>query len=214
MTITDPGGLTATSSVSVTVNQTLSTIAVSPTSAEPQRGSDAAVHGHGQRPVRRGVACSRRSPGRRTAGTIGAGGLLTAPETSVSGTVTAVSGAVSGTSAVTVTNHLPTVATAASASPSPVTGTTTSLSVLGADQDTGESSLTYSWARRPAHRAAATFSANGSNTAKNTTATFSQAGTYTFTVTITDPGGLTATSSVSVTVNQTLSSDRGQPGVG
>ena len=39
---------------------------------------------------------------------------------------------------ITVLNHAPTVATAASATPSTVTGTTTSLSVLGADVDTGK----------------------------------------------------------------------------
>src|SRR4029450_4428746 len=38
----------------------------------------------------------------------------------------------------------PTAAVAASASPNPITGTNTSLSVLGAD-DGGEASLTYTW---------------------------------------------------------------------
>ena len=38
------------------------------------------------------------------------------------------------------------------------------------------------------------FSDNGTNAAQNTTAAFSMAGNYTFQVTITDPGGLTATS--------------------
>src|SRR5207249_7226272 len=41
---------------------------------------------------------------------------------------------------------VPTIATAAAASPNPVTtGTTTDLSVLGAD-DAGEANLTYTWA--------------------------------------------------------------------
>ena len=42
-------------------------------------------------------------------------------------------------------NASPTVTTAASATPSTVTGTTTVLSVLGAD-DGGEANLTYTWA--------------------------------------------------------------------
>src|SRR4029077_9505585 len=46
----------------------------------------------------------------------------------------------------------------------------------------------------------------GTGTANNATATFTQAGSYTFQVTVTDTAGLTATSSVNVTVNQTLSS--------
>ena len=39
----------------------------------------------------------------------------------------------------------PTIVTAAAASPSPVTATSTALSVLGTDQSLGEGSLTYTW---------------------------------------------------------------------
>ncbi len=107
----------------------------------------------------------------------------------------------------------PLVAQAASASPSPVTGTTTSLSVLGADA-AGFSSLTYTWAvtSAPAGAATPTFSSNGANVSQNTTATFHLAGTYTFQVTITDPSGLTAVSNVTVTVVQTVSSISITPG--
>ena len=115
-------------------------------------------------------------------------------------------GTASTTSAFTVNNYAnqaPTVATRATATPSPVTGTTTVLAVLGAD-DGGESNLTYTWATTGTPPATVNFSVNGANGAKNTTATFSMAGAYTFTVTITDAGGLTASSSVNVTVNQTL----------
>jgi hypothetical protein len=96
------------------------------------------------------------------------------------------------------------VATPASASPNPVAGTTTNLSVLGADDD-GESSLSYNWATitQPTGASAPTFSVNGTNAAKNTVATIYAAGSYTFQVTITDPSSLTVTSSVNVTVNQT-----------
>jgi hypothetical protein len=100
----------------------------------------------------------------------------------------------------------PTVAQAAAASPATVTGKTTALGVLGADDD-GETSLTYTWTMTSGPTGAqATFSANGTNTAKNTTVTFNRAGSYTFQATITDPSGLTATSSVSVSVVQTLTS--------
>ena len=102
-------------------------------------------------------------------------------------------------------NQPPVVATPAAATPSPVTGTTTALSVLGAD-DGGESNLTYTWQTTGSPPASVGFSANGTNAAKNTTATFTKAGTYNFQVTITDAHGLTTTSTVSVTVNQTLSS--------
>jgi hypothetical protein len=118
-------------------------------------------------------------------------------------------GTVANGSVVLVTaGYLPTVATPASAAPDTVTGTTTALSVLGDDEDTGESSLTYTWTvtSLPLGAGTPTFSANGTNAAKETTATFSAAGTYAFQVTITDPDDLSATDSVSVTVTQTITS--------
>src|SRR5581483_9163539 len=106
---------------------------------------------------------------------------------------------------VTVTNATPTVATAASASPNPVAGTTTALSALGA-HDGGESNLTYTWSTTGSPPAPVAYSANGTNAAKSTTATFSRAGTYNFLVTIKDAEGLSTTSAVAVTVNQTFTS--------
>src|SRR5207237_3069865 len=99
----------------------------------------------------------------------------------------------------------PTEATPASATPNPVTGTTTNLSVLGADNG-GEANLTYTWATTGTPPAAVTFSANGTNAARNAVATFTKAGSYSFQVTIRNTSNLTITSSVSVTVNQTLTS--------
>ena len=114
---------------------------------------------------------------------------------------------------VTVSNAAPTVATAAQATPSTVAGTTTMLTVLGAD-DHGEANLTYTWTATalPSGAPAPTFSVNGSNAAKTTTATFYAAGSYTFTATITDSGGLSVASSVNVTVNQTFTSILVTPG--
>ena len=94
-------------------------------------------------------------------------------------------------------NQAPTVATAASASPNPVGGLTTTLSVQGAD-DGGVANLIYTWT--VSGPGMVTFSANGTNAASTSTATFTQAGTYTFVATITDAGGLSTTSSVNVTV--------------
>jgi subtilisin family serine protease len=103
------------------------------------------------------------------------------------------------------TNQPPTVATAAAASPNPATATTTALSVLGAD-DGSESALVYTWSTTGTPPAPVTFSANGTNAAKNTTATFTKAGSYSFQAVIKDAGNLTVTSSVSMTVSQTLTS--------
>jgi hypothetical protein len=97
------------------------------------------------------------------------------------------------------------VTSAAAATPNPVTGATAVLSVLGAD-DAGEPNLVYTWATSGTPPAAVTFSANGTNAAKSTTATFTKSGTYAVQVTLKDQGNLTATSSVAVTVNQTLTS--------
>src|SRR6185436_6770138 len=87
----------------------------------------------------------------------------------------------------------------------PAPGTTTALSVLGAD-DGGEAALTYTWSTTGSPPAAVSFSANGTNAAKNTTATFTKAGSYSFQVVIRDAGSLTATSPVTMTVSQTLTS--------
>jgi hypothetical protein len=95
----------------------------------------------------------------------------------------------------------PTVATPASASANGATKA--SLSVLGAD-DGGEPSLTYTWTTTGAPPAAVSFSVNGTNAAKQATATFAKAGSYAFQVTIRDAGGQTVTSSVSFTVTQAL----------
>ena len=208
VTIKDASGLTTTSSVAVTVNQTLTSIAVSPSTAS------VAVNG-----TQQFTASAKDQFGNSLTtqptftwsvvsggvGTISTGGLYSAGATAGSATIHAVSGSVTGSASVTVsaTNQAPTVATPASASPNPVTGKTTALSVLGAD-DGGEANLTYTWA--DTGPTGVTFSANGTNASKASTATFTQAGSYTFTVTIKDAGGLTTTSSVAVTVSQTLTS--------
>jgi len=94
----------------------------------------------------------------------------------------------------------PTIAQPATPAATPVTGTSTALSALGAD-DGGEAALTYAWtATGPAP---VVFSASGTNAARNTTATFSAAGVYAVTVTITDATLQSVTSTVPVTVAQT-----------
>ncbi|MDZ4850143.1 MAG: fibronectin type III domain-containing protein [Pirellulaceae bacterium] len=87
---------------------------------------------------------------------------------------------------------------------SPVTTTNTTLSVQGSDERP-ESTLTYSWSIVSAPSAGgAYFSLNDSNTAKNTTVTFYAGGNFTFQVTVTDAGGLSAASNVTINVQQTL----------
>jgi hypothetical protein len=97
----------------------------------------------------------------------------------------------------------PVITQPASATPSPVTGKTTVLTVTATDPS-GTSGLIYNWTTTGTPPAAVSFSANGTNAAQTVTATFSKAGSYTFQVTVTDPSDYTATSSVTVVVNQTL----------
>lgn len=111
----------------------------------------------------------------------------------------------------TSVNSAPTVATPAAASQNPVTGTTVNLSVLGAD-DGGESLLKYTWSAVGAPPAPVTFSASGTNAAKNVTATFGAAGTYTLRAAISD-GSLITNSDVTITVSQTLTSIAVTPAV-
>ena len=91
-----------------------------------------------------------------------------------------------------------TVKTPAHAVTKVVTGTSVGLSVLG--QENGSNTgLTYSWSSTGP--ASVTYSDNGDNTAKNTTAMFALAGTYTLTAAISD-GTQTITSGVTVKVKQ------------
>ena len=106
-------------------------------------------------------------------------------------------------------NRPPAVQTTASATPNPVTWTSASLSTLGAD-DGGETNLIYTWAAT-APPAPVAFAPNSNNTAKTTTATFTRAGGYNLNVSMRDAAGLTATSSVSVVVTQSVAAIQVRP---
>ncbi|MFM7115661.1 MAG: hypothetical protein ACKO0N_03420, partial [Planctomycetota bacterium] len=85
---------------------------------------------------------------------------------------------------------------------STVTAKTAQLTALGSD-DGGESSLKYFWQAQSAPTSGTLqFSVNGSNAAKNTTVTFSRAGTYQILSRVVDRLGLFTTSVVTVQVNQ------------
>ena len=96
----------------------------------------------------------------------------------------------------------PVVTAAAASAPNPVAGVAAALSVAASD-DAGPSALTYTWATTGTPPAAVRFSRNGTSAAYSTTAKFTKAGTYHFTVTIANAAGFTAASSLALTVNQT-----------
>ena len=109
-----------------------------------------------------------------------------------------------------VFNDLPPTISSASATPATVTGRSDGPLRDGRAYDPAvnpASALIYTWAAStlPAGAAAPTFTNNNSNAAQNTTARFSAAGIYVFTVTVTDGCNLVATQTVSVTVTQTAS---------
>ena len=195
VTIKDTGNLTVTSNVTVTVTSTLTSIKVSPAVTAIQINATQAFTAQGLDQFNQALATQPTFTWTVSGGgSINTTGLFTAGATSGGPfTVTATSGAKSGTAQVTVTNGAPTVATPAAATPNPVTGTTTNLSVLGAD-DGGEANLTYTWATTGTPPAGVTFSANGTNASKNTTVTFTKIGSYSFQVTMKDAGNLTVTS--------------------
>ena len=208
VTITDTVGETVTSSVAVNVvSQTLTSITITPSNstipasgtqtftavANDQFGNPLATQPSFTWAVSSGI------------GSISTTGVYTAPAAPGSATITATSSSVVGTTSITVNNTPPVVTTPAAVTPSPVTGTTATLSVAGTS-DLGAANLTYTWYSTtiPGGAAVPTFTVNGNNAASTTVATFTKAGSYKFIVVLTDSQGATASSSVSVTVNATL----------
>jgi len=206
VSIIDEDSLSTTSSTAVTVVQMLTSIEVTPATSSVGINSTQQITAAAYDQFGGLMAVQPMLSWNATAGAIGMTGYFMAPGSSAEVTITAASGGVSGQTVVTVENQTPTVATAASAAESTVAGSSTTLSVLGAD-DAGESNLTYTWTvtSKPQGASDPTFSLNGGD-AKSTAVIFSHAGTYELTVTITDGEDLSTTSSVQVVVDQTLTS--------
>jgi hypothetical protein len=99
---------------------------------------------------------------------------------------------------------LPFITQAPAATPAVVSGTTTQLTTLASDPADPESALTYTWSVSSAPAGgSAVFSPNGTNDAKQSTATFNRAGVYTLIVTVTDLSGKSAFAQINVTVSAT-----------
>ena len=202
----DDGTNQITDSVTVVVQQALTSISLSPPSASLNENGTQQFTATGKDQFGDVMASQPSFTWTEPSGvgSIDSSGLYTAPYGTGTATIQASSGGVNGTASITVNNAAPTIATHAAATPSPVTGLTTVLSVLGAD-DGGETNLTYTWAVTASPASSnPTFSAsNGSNAGKSTTVTFDEAGSYTFQVTI-DDGTNQVTDTVTVVVDQTL----------
>jgi hypothetical protein len=177
VTVTNSQGASNTATVNVSVNQTLTSITVSPGSATVADGatkqftataSDQFGHALTTQPAFTwSLASGGSNIGPNT-------GLYTAPAAgSGTDTVRATVGTVTGTSSVTYVQ--PPTITSISANPSPVTGKTTTLSVLASDPNPGGSITGYTWTL-VSGPAAVTFA---SATASSTSVNFAKAGTPT-----------------------------------
>jgi hypothetical protein len=202
VTVTDSQGASSTSTVVVTVNQTVTSITVSPPSATVADGTtkqfsatayDQFGHGMTTQPT---FTWSLASGGTNIDPNTG---LYTAPGGTGTDTVRATAGTVTGTASVTFAQ--PPTILSTSANPNPVTGKTTTLSVTASDPNPGGSITAFSWSLLSGP-ATVTF---GNSAASSTGVTFSKAGTYQFQITVTNSYGISSSSTVTVTVQQTLS---------
>jgi hypothetical protein len=134
--ITD-GSATTYSSVNVTVEQTLTSVTVSPTTAnlgynETQQFTANALDQFGNAMATQPTFTWSIDP--LGVGSVSTSGLYTSPATAGNATVRATADTLySGTASVTVGDTPPTVIVPATATPNPVTGTTTVLAVVAAD---------------------------------------------------------------------------------
>ncbi len=208
LAITDTWGMTATSTVNVTLNSTLSTITVAPATATLAQGTTQQLTAQAYDQFHQ-LLSPQPSVNWLVAsgpGTVSSSGLYTAPTTStgtavVQAIATVGSVTVSGSATVTVTGQAPVISNI-SANPNPVTGTTTTLSVTASDPSGGNLSYAWSVLSKPSGSAAPSLAAS---TAATTGATFYAAGSYEFGVVVTSSvTGASASASVWVTVAQTL----------
>ena len=200
----DDGSRSVHSSVDVVVAQTPTGLSVSPATAAMDENATApfAATETDQfgRPVVPQPAVAWSAAG---VGSISPAGVFSSGPAAGTAVVTAAADGLLATAAVVVTNAPPTLVSLPVATPAVVTGTTTTLTALAAD-DGGESNLTYTWATTAAPAGAApAFSTNGNNAAKQSTVTFDRPGTYTFAVAVFD-GHSTAVGSVTVVVVPTI----------
>jgi hypothetical protein len=104
-------------------------------------------------------------------------------------------------------NPVSPITVSASANPNPVqSSTTTVLSAAASDPNAGATISKYTWSVQSGPSGVTFDTNNGTSAGSNVRATFSQAGTYTFLVSVTDSLGATGSATVNVTVQQVLTS--------
>jgi hypothetical protein len=200
--VTNSAGLTTLGTLNVPVNPVLSSIVLSPaTVTVPDQiptQFTASAFDQFQNPL---AAVFRWSLVSGPGSINSSSGLYTPPSTGGGTAVVQASTTRNGVTlnrGATITLQPPPAIISISAGPNPVTGTTTTLKVAASNSAGG--TLTYSWKvlAAPAGASLPTFSAAGSPT---TSATFFQAGSYTFQVTVINQKGSATTATITVIVN-------------
>ena len=203
ITATDAQGMIATQLINVSVTQTPTAIALNPmTATVPLNGTASFTPTVTDQFGVIVPANSTTVNWTATGGAVNSAGLYTAGSVPGTYSVTATDGIAVANATVTVVNTAPVIGTL-TATPTTVTAKTTALAATASD-DGGEPALVYTW--NSTGPATVSFSASGTNAAKNATATFTQAGAYVLTLTARDTLGLTATRTVNISVQQTLTS--------
>jgi subtilase family serine protease len=212
--VSDVKGVSANSSVTVNVTQTLTSVVVSPASAGVVDGGQQQFSAVADDQFGKALATQPSFTWSMVsgAGTISASGLYTAPASGtgtdvVQAAATLGTNSASGTATASYAPGLTIISV--TANPNPVTGTTTTLTVTAVDPF---GTPYYMWMALPPGPTFVMFSNNGTATASTTKVTFMMAGTYTFQVTVSDPSGHMISAKLNVTVLQTMSRLQVQPG--
>ena len=144
VTMTDSLGMSASSSVSITIAAVPSSIGIDPKTANLQADQTRTFTATGTDQFGQPMTPTVTWATTGLIGSITQAGVLTTGWTTSSGTVVATAGLFQAVSDVTVTHTPPVVTSQATASPNPVTGLTATLSV-GVTYDGSPASLTCTW---------------------------------------------------------------------
>ncbi len=209
LTVTDPGGLSATDTTTFTVSRNSAPIARAGDDVMASPGDTVTLDGSETRdpesgPLTYAWAQTGGTPTAALTGGSSASATFTAPQvtgdTALTFTLTATdAGGLSATDSVTVTVNVNDAPTAAAGSDFTTNeGSPVTLDGSGSSDPDGDS-LTYAWAQTGGTPTAAL--TGGSSASATFTAPQVTGDTaLTFTLTVTDPGGLSATDTVTVTV--------------
>lgn len=194
--VADPEGLTAVGTVEVEVVSTPAAFTLQPATASLVRGASRALIAAATDQFGAPVALPPLTWSSEAGGVIDQAGIFTAGMALGPVEIVARHGDLTATATMTVINGLPVIAEIV-VLPNPVPGTAAQLQAVASD-DAGPANLRYAWTwdgPQPVQ-----MSINGTIEAQTTRATFSQAGTYQATLTVTDSDDALSVSHATVVV--------------